>query len=79
MFKRVITWMQGRHTAFAVAELSIGTALAWFHRLDMNFVALCGTVQAMVLGHSIKEDYFESKKPADPVQNQDIPPGGQNS
>jgi len=61
MFKKLIIWAQGRHTLFAGIELILGTVLAWFGKLDMAYVALCGTVQAMVLGHSIKEDYFGKK------------------
>lgn len=64
MFKRLVLWAQGRHTLFAMIELVIGTALAWYGKLDMNFVALVGVIQGMVLGHSVKEDYFAAK-PAD--------------
>ncbi|PWT75523.1 MAG: hypothetical protein C5B59_08575 [Bacteroidetes bacterium] len=65
MFKKILIWMQGRHTFFAFLELALGTALAWFHRLDMSYVALVGTIQGMVLGHSIKEDWFEKKNGGD--------------
>ena len=61
MFKKIFDWFQGRHTFFAAIELTIGTVLAWCHRLDMNFVALCGTVQSLILAHSVKEDYFKKK------------------
>lgn len=61
MFKKMVMWAQGRHTLFAGVELVLGTLLAWFGKLDMAYVALCGTIQAMVLGHSIKCDYFEKK------------------
>lgn len=43
----------------------MGTLLAWFHHLDMTYVALCGTIQAFVLGHSIKCDVFEKDKNTD--------------
>jgi hypothetical protein len=64
MFQRLVAWAQGRHTLFAMIELAIGSALAWFGKLDMNFVALVGVIQGMILGHSVKEDYF-SAKPTD--------------
>jgi hypothetical protein len=85
MFKKILDWCQGRHTFFAGVELAVGTTLAWFHRLDMNFVALCGTIQSLVLMHSVKEDWFTAKgvQPSSqaliPQKNQDIPPNGQNS
>jgi hypothetical protein len=62
MFAKLFTWAQGRHTFFALLELTLGTALAWFGHLDMSYVALVGTIQGMVLGHSIKEDYFSKKE-----------------
>lgn len=61
MFCKMFVWMQGRHTFFAFLELVIGSLLAWSGHLDMSFVALVGTIQGMVLGHSIKEDYFAQK------------------
>lgn len=65
MFKRLVSYFTGRHTLFAFLELSMGTLLAWFHHLDMTYVALCGTIQAFVLGHSIKCDVFEKDKNTD--------------
>jgi hypothetical protein len=53
--------MSGRHTMFAVYFALMGTVLAWFHRLDMNFIALIGAVQGFVLLHSGKEDWFSLK------------------
>lgn len=61
MFKRLTTWCGGRHTSFAVFFTLIGTALAWCHRLDMNYVALIGAIQAFVFAHSCKEDHFSTK------------------
>lgn len=65
MFKKLVVWANGRHTLFAVVELILGTILAWFHHLDMSYVALCGTIQSLVLAHSVKEDYFEKKNGGD--------------
>jgi hypothetical protein len=79
MFKKMMDWAQGRHTAFAAYFAIVGSVFQWFHHLDSNYIALIAAVQGLVLAHSAKEDYFESKKPVDKVQNQDIPPDGQNS
>lgn len=62
MFQKAIKWFAGRHTMFAFLELALGTVLAWFGHLDLAYVALVGTVQGLVLGHSVKEDYFDKKK-----------------
>jgi len=62
MFKKMLMWCQGRHTLFAVFFAASGTVLEWFHRLDLNYVALIGAVQGFVFAHSFKEDYFEGTK-----------------
>ncbi len=61
MFIRLLGWFQGRHTLFLVANMSIGVVMAYFHRLDGNLVTLLLGLQGMVLGHSVKEDYFAGK------------------
>lgn len=65
MFKKLVIFAQGRHTLFAGVELILGTFLAWFHRLDMSYVALCTAIQGLVLAHSLKEDYFNIKNGGD--------------
>jgi len=50
---------QGRHTT-AVAFFSIvGTIFHWFHRLDSTYITFITVMMGFVLGHSIKEDYFQ--------------------
>jgi uncharacterized membrane protein YagU involved in acid resistance len=71
MLQKIFTWLQGRHTGFAVYFAVVGTVLQCYHKLDMNYIALIGAIQAFVLGHSIKCDYFESKNP--PVPPNDKP------
>jgi len=61
MLKKIMDWCQGRHTAFAVFFAAAGTVMQWYHKLDMNYVALIGAVQGFVFAHSAKEDYFASK------------------
>lgn len=46
---------------FAIYFTVMGTILEWFNKLDPNFIMLIGAVQALVIGHSIKEDYFAAK------------------
>jgi hypothetical protein len=64
-FKKSVEWCQGRHTLFAVYFALSGTALQWYHRLDMNYVALITAVQGLVLAHSVKEDYYKDKDDKD--------------
>jgi hypothetical protein len=64
MLQKLSRWLQGRHTMFAIYFALVGTVLAWYHRLDINFIMLIGAVQSFVLGHSIKEDWFAMKAAA---------------
>lgn len=61
-FSKIANWAEGRHTLFAIFFAVHGTILAWFHRLDLNYIALIGAIQGLVLAHSAKEDYFAQKK-----------------
>lgn len=49
----------GRCTTFAIAFFLIGVFLELRGKLDANFVALAGIIQALILAHSAKEDYHE--------------------
>ncbi len=74
MFKRVTHWLQGRSTLFAAYFAIMGTIMAWFGKLDPNFVMLIGAIQGLVIAHSAKEDWFASKKD----QNPPVDNGGDN-
>lgn len=52
---------QGRHTAFAVSFAVMGTVMAWFHRLDMSYIALIGVIQGWVFAHSYQENKFAAE------------------
>ena len=65
MIKKILTWSQGRHTAFAVFFAGMGTILAWFHRLDGTYIGLVTALQGYVMLHSVKEDYFKKDDPDD--------------
>lgn len=61
MFKKLVTWSQGRHTLFALYFALSGTVLQLCHRLDGNFIALIAAVQAFVFAHALQENHFEKK------------------
>lgn len=60
MFQRMVNWCQGRTTAWLVAFFSLGNLFHVFHRLDATYISFMVTFMGIVLGHSIKEDYFAS-------------------
>lgn len=62
MFKNIVEKLQGRHTAFALFFTFSATAMAWFHRLDPNYVAFVTVMQGWVFAHSLKEDKFNSNQ-----------------
>jgi type IV secretory pathway VirB2 component (pilin) len=62
MFKKVMNWFQGRHTAFVAVSVVVGCAMAWFGKLDGNLVTLLLGQQSLILAHSVKEDIFVSKQ-----------------
>ena len=76
MLSTIFKWCSGRHTGFAAFFAVSGTALQYYHRLDMNYIALVTAVQGLVLAHSVKEDvsyYYKNNQiqstiPAPPVQ-----------
>jgi hypothetical protein len=53
----VYNFVGGRHTAFALFFAGTGFYLAWAGKLTGEYVALITALQALILGHSIKEDY----------------------
>ena len=48
----------GRTTLFAIAFFFTGNVFHYFHRLDANYIAFMSALLTLVLGHSVKEDYF---------------------
>jgi hypothetical protein len=60
------TAMQGRATAFAIVFTICGL-IGFFKKYDLTSYALfVGAIQAMVVAHSIKEDYFQRRDQKDP-------------
>lgn len=64
MWQKLVKWAQGRTTLFAIFFAISGTVLEWFRRLEPNYILLIGAIQALVLAHSAKEDYFAMKNAA---------------
>jgi len=54
-------FFQGRATAFGILFTVVGIVLAFKHELTADYVALVTAIQALVVGHSLKEDYFSRR------------------
>lgn len=52
---------QGRHTFFAAFFAVTAFILAWAGKLTDSYAAVITALQAMILAHSVKEDYFAAK------------------
>ncbi len=66
MLAKLFAYLQGRHTAFAIAFFLSGNVLHWYHRLDTSYITFMGTLMGMVLGHSAQENYFQKGPDAAP-------------
>jgi hypothetical protein len=55
------SFFQGRATTFAIVFTVVGIRLAFLGKLTADYVALVSAIQALVVGHSIKEDYFQRR------------------
>ena len=58
MFQKLSNFFRGRHTLFLCACFTVGGIMAWFHRLDSNYVTLLLGLQTLVCAHSVQENYF---------------------
>ena len=58
-------FLQGRATTFAIAFTVCGIVLAFYGKLTADYVGLVTAIQALVVGHSLKEDYFSCKRDRD--------------
>lgn len=59
----------GRCTFFAVVFTVCGIILAFQGKLTMQYVALVGSIQGLIVAHSAKEDYHERNSGPDTPQN----------
>jgi uncharacterized membrane protein (UPF0136 family) len=63
------SFFQGRATCFAILFTICGL-IGFFKKYDLTSYALfVGAIQTMVIGHSIKEDYFEMRRSAQATTN----------
>lgn len=60
--KYIFKFCQGRHTFFALFFAICGTILAFHGKLTPAYVALMTGMQALILGHSIKEGIEAAQK-----------------
>ena len=59
----VFSFFQGRSTFFAIAFAIIGTILAFRGKLTADYVGLITAIQALIVAHSAKEDWFAARRP----------------
>jgi hypothetical protein len=60
--QKIFDSLQGRSTAFFIAFLISGNLYYWIHgKIDQSFIEFMGVLLAYVIGHSIKDDYFNKK------------------
>jgi hypothetical protein len=57
----IFNFIGGRHTVFAIFFAGTGFYLELHGKLTTDYVGLITALQALVLAHSAKEDYFNSK------------------
>lgn len=70
---RLLALTHGRTTAFFIAFFVAGHGMALAGKLTHEYVLYMGTLGALVLGHSLKEDWAAAKLGARPA---DSPPEG---
>ncbi|MCI0559643.1 MAG: hypothetical protein MN733_14210 [Nitrososphaera sp.] len=53
---RIFNFFGGRSTFFAFFFFFFGVALAFLGKLDMNYIALAGAIQALITIRAVAED-----------------------
>jgi len=66
MFQKLMTALSGRTTAFCGAFFVGGHVMHVLHRLDATYISFMIALMGIVLGHSVKEDYFSADKKPSP-------------
>jgi hypothetical protein len=59
LFCHVTDMFNGTCRFFAVVFTTVGIILAFMGKLTAEYVALVGSIQALLVGHSIGQDYHE--------------------
>ena len=58
---KLVNWLQGRTTGWLISFFITGNLFHLAHHLDATYITFMTTFMSFVLGHSIKEDYFDKK------------------
>lgn len=59
------SFFQGRATTFAILFTVVGIILAFRGKLTADYVALVTAIQSLIVGHSLKEDWFARRDRGD--------------
>jgi hypothetical protein len=59
--KTLIDWCRGRHTFFCFCFFVSGHVLHLLGKLSHTYIEYMACMMSFILGHSIKDDYFEAK------------------
>jgi hypothetical protein len=57
----IFALFSGRCTFFALVFTGVGIMLSFRGKLTADYVALVGAIQALILAHSVKEDYADAQ------------------
>ena len=61
--QKIFDSLQGRSTAFFIGFFISGSVYYWIHsKIDPSYIEFMVALLAYVVGHSIKEDYFNQTK-----------------
>lgn len=61
MKQKILQYIVTHHIMFAVYFAGFGGVLAWYHKLDVNFIGLIAAIHTFLFAHSVKEAYFAFK------------------
>jgi len=58
---KILSLTRGRTTAFFLMFFFGGHVMAFFGKMDANYVAFVGVLGGLILGHSVQENSFATK------------------
>jgi hypothetical protein len=70
---RILQITHGRTTAFFIMFFISGHVMAWFGKLTPAYVGFMGTLGALVVGHSVKDDIMVKVNGPRPPAGPDAP------
>lgn len=71
--QKILAITHGRSTAFFVGFFIAGHAMALAGKLTTTYVAYMSTLGALILGHSIKDGFEETRNGPRPPRGPDAP------